>query len=137
MQEKKETKIEKNNRKLVKQTRRIAKDTQKAEKIVKISQAKGEAQKFAGCQRLILDSPAQFDLSSLCGLSAGDSSLTAVGATLDSRQCQQCYLQNPTCLGEGTATGLAAVAFSVDNMGEADDVVRALQEQYLIADVNM
>jgi len=37
----------------------------------------------------------------------------------------------------GVGTGLAAVAFSVDNMGEADDVVRTLQEQYLIADVNM
>jgi hypothetical protein len=35
------------------------------------------------------------------------------------------------------AAGLAAVAFSVDSMGDADDVVKYLQDKYLIADVNM
>merc|ERR1711990_956452 len=39
--------------------------------------------------------------------------------------------------GNGQSAGVSAVAFSVDSMGEAEDVVQSLQEKNLIADVNM
>lgn len=40
-------------------------------------------------------------------------------------------------MGNGRSGGVSAIAFSVDSMGEAEDIVNLLQAKNLIADVNM
>lgn len=138
-EEKKEAKIEENHHRLIEETLDIAHEKLELEEFTELEHAKEKDYKYASCTSLILKSPSFFDLTDACSTAPSDCSSVATpdGSSINSMQCQQCYAKNPACQGNGQVSGVSAIAFSVDEMGQAEAIVKGLQDKGLIADINM
>ena len=102
---------------------------------------------YASCQRLLIQEPSYFDVTTICSsqmyggmnsFNGGGMNNIAGGRALgpSSQTCQTCYSFNPSCSGGANTAGISVVSFSVDTQGEADDLVNQLFNEALIADVN-
>lgn len=143
LEDEKEAKIEENTKKIVEQTRKISESTSNMTKVTKSHNHQKEVNKYATCQRLLLEEPSFFDMTTICSSSSMSTTTTSVtsktsSGTLSpqSATCQMCYSQNPSCSGGSSNAGISVVSFSVDTQGEADELVQQLMDENMVADVN-
>merc|ERR1712054_588350 len=108
--------------------------------------------KYAGCQRLLVEQPSFFEMTTICAAavsrlaqistSAASSSTTVTTTSATSvvgpasSTCQICYSQNTACNGGGSLSGISVVSFAIDTQGEAESIVSQLFGESLVGDVN-
>jgi len=146
--EEKEHKVEENTKKIIDETKRISTSVTNLNRFSNINQRQRNIHQYASCQRLLIQEPTYFDLTTICqtAMYSGMNGMTQANGmngfgggralTAQSQQCQQCYSLNPSCSGGGSTAGISVVSFSADTQGEADDLVNQLFNENMIADVN-
>jgi len=144
----KQEKITTNTKKIIQQTKSITKSTSKITKVTEIRDRQTKVSKYAGCQRLLVEQPSFFEMTTICAAAVSrmaqiatqstsittSSSGSVVGPA--SSTCQICYSQNTACNGGGSLSGISVVSFAVDTQGEAETVIDQLFSGSMIGDVN-
>jgi myosin heavy subunit len=145
----KQEKIKTNTKKIISQTKSITKSTSKITKVTEIRDRQTKVSKYAGCQRLLVEQPSFFEMTTICAAavsrmaqiatqSSSVTTKTSTGSVVGpaSSTCQICYSQNTACNGGGSLSGISVVSFAVDTQGEAESVIDTLFSGSLIGDVN-
>jgi hypothetical protein len=98
-------------------------------KVTKVNKQSKQKNKYASCQRMLIEEPSFFDVTTICAASSSSTSTTMTlkssssGLSASSQTCQMCYAQNPTCSSGAATAGISVVSFSVDSQGEADSLI--------------
>jgi len=145
----KQEKIKTNTKKIIEQTKEITKSSSKITKVTEIRDRQTKVSKYAGCQRMLVEQPSFFEMTTICAaavsrmaqLATQSSSVTTTTSTGSvvgpaSSTCQICYSQNTACNGGGSLSGISVVSFNVETQGEAESVIDQLFSGSLIGDVN-
>merc|ERR1712147_91898 len=124
---------------VIEKTKKVQESTSTLTKVTTVNKKYKQVKQYATCQRLLVEEPSFFDVTTVCGGSSVSVSTSSTTRSLSSssQTCQQCYAQNPSCAGNGgSSSGVSVVSFSADSQGEADDFVQRLFDENMIADVN-
>jgi myosin heavy subunit len=147
----KKEKITTQTKKIVESTKKITESSNKITRVTEIRDRQTRVSKYAGCQRLLVEQPTFFEMTTICAaavsrlaqLSTSVSTSTTITTTSassvvvpSSSTCQICYSQNTACNGGGSLSGISVVSFAVDTQGEAESIVSQLFGESLVGDVN-
>ena len=145
----KKEKITTNTKKIISQTKSITKSSSKITKVTEIRDRQTKVSKYAGCQRLLVEQPSFFEMTTICAaavsrmaqIATQSSSVTTTSSSgsvvgPSSSTCQICYSQNTACNGGGSLSGISVVSFAVDTQGEAESIIDQLFSGSLVGDVN-
>lgn len=148
----KKEKITKQTKKIIESTKTITESTNKITRVTEIRDRQTKVSKYAGCQRLLVEQPSFFEMTTICAAAVSrlaqiTTSATSTSVTMStsstssvvgpsSSTCQICYSQNTACIGGGSLSGISVVSFAVDTQGEAESIVSQLFGESLVGDVN-
>ena len=146
----KKEKITTQTKKIVESTKKITESSNKITRVTEIRDRQTRVSKYAGCQRLLVEQPTFFEMTTICAaavsrlaqLSTSSTSTTITTTSASSvvgpssSTCQICYSQNTACNGGGSLSGISVVSFAVDTQGEAESIVSQMFSESLVGDVN-
>jgi len=146
----KKEKITTQTKKIVESTKKITESSNKITRVTEIRDRHTRVSKYAGCQRLLVEQPTFFEMTTICAaavsrlaqLSTSSTSTTITTTSASSvvgpssSTCQICYSQNTACNGGGSLSGISVVSFAVDTQGEAESIVSQMFSESLVGDVN-
>lgn len=146
----KKEKITTQTKKIVESTKKITESSNKITRVTEIRDRQTRVSKYAGCQRLLVEQPNFFEMTTICAaavsrlaqLSTSSTSTTITTTSASSvvgpssSTCQICYSQNTACNGGGALSGISVVSFAVDTQGEAESIVSQMFSESLVGDVN-